>query len=362
VSGPVRRALADGRWHFQHGPIDCILSADGEADAVGRCLERAWQRFETVLGELVGELPLLRHDLSAAEAERIAPQGRIARRMVDACRPHGQDGVFITAMAAVAGSVAEELVGCFADEPGIRRASVNNGGDIALHLAPGSAYAIGLCVDPVRGLAGEPLAGRFSVDASSAVRGVATSGWRGRSFSLGIADSVTVLARTASAADAAATVIANAVDADAPGIVRRPASSVRDDSDLGERLVTCEVPPLPTAWVELAVARGLAEAEAQLAAGRIIGAVLSLRERFQVCGNADLRQALICHLPFEDRVPCASLPPPSFPPSTSASSSSRSRTSGTTTDRASTHRFGAAASPPSCATPTPAPTSRASSP
>ena len=44
------------------------------------------------------------------------------------------------------------------------------------------------------------------------MRGVATSGWRGRSFSLGIADAVTVLARTGAAADAAATIIANAVD------------------------------------------------------------------------------------------------------------------------------------------------------
>ena len=32
-------------------------------------------------------------------------------------------------------------------------------------------------------------------------RGVATSGWRGRSHSLGIADSVTVVARNAAAAD-----------------------------------------------------------------------------------------------------------------------------------------------------------------
>jgi ApbE superfamily uncharacterized protein (UPF0280 family) len=53
------------------------------------------------------------------------------------------------------------------------------------------------------------------------VRGLATSGWGGRSFSLGIADSVTVLARCAAAADAAATVVANAVDAEHPAIERR---------------------------------------------------------------------------------------------------------------------------------------------
>ena len=70
------------------------------------------------------------------------------------------------------------------------------------------------------------------------VRGIATSGWRGRSFSFGIADAVTVLAASASA-DAATTMIANAVDL--PGhraILRVPATDLQPDSDLGTRRVT----------------------------------------------------------------------------------------------------------------------------
>ena len=66
------------------------------------------------------------------------------------------------------------------------------------------------------------------------MRGIATSGWRGRSFSLGIADAVTVLADRAAAADAAATIIANAVDLPGhPAIVRVPACELAPDSDLG---------------------------------------------------------------------------------------------------------------------------------
>src|SRR5207253_11171729 len=57
-------------------------------------------------------------------------------------------------------------------------------------------------------------------------------------------DLVTVLARTAAQADAAATVIANAVDLDDPRIERRPACELKDDSDLGELLVTADVPRL----------------------------------------------------------------------------------------------------------------------
>jgi ApbE superfamily uncharacterized protein (UPF0280 family) len=201
--------------------------------------------------------------------------------MTAACRPYGEAGTFITAMAAVAGSVAEELIASF-EVAGIDRASVNNGGDIALCLAEGQSYSVGLCTDPAEALGGRPLAGRFEVDAASPVRGIATSGWRGRSFSLGIADSVTVLARTASAADAAATVIGNAVDVDAPGILRRPACAVRDDSDLGERRVTCAVPPLSADAVAEALAAGAAVAEREVEAGRIVAAALSLQGRFRL--------------------------------------------------------------------------------
>ena len=283
TAGAVRRRLDNDRWHFQHGPIDCIVAATGDAHAVSAAVERAWQRFQPLLAELVAELPLLRADLSA-EPPPEPPRGAVARRMVAACRPHAADGRFITAMAAVAGSVAEELVVAF-DDPRIARASVNNGGDIALRLRPGASFAIGVCADPLRGRFGTPLDGRFVVDAASPVRGIATSGWRGRSFSLGIADSVTILAPTASAADAAATIVANAVDVDDPGIVRAPASALRDDSDLADRLVTRAVPRLPAALVATALARGAAEARAQARAGRISGAVLSLQGSWQVVGD-----------------------------------------------------------------------------
>jgi ApbE superfamily uncharacterized protein (UPF0280 family) len=174
-------------------------------------------------------------------------------------------------------------------EPRIHRAYVNNGGDIALHLAPGASFDIGLFTDPAHGLAGLPLDGRFAIAAASPVRGIATSGWRGRSFSLGVADAVTVLATSASRADAAATVIANAVDVDDPRIVRRPADTVRDDSDLGDRLVTCAVPPLPDALVAQALPTVRAAAN-EIAAGLIVAALLCLQGRAEACGANPLPQ------------------------------------------------------------------------
>jgi uncharacterized protein len=289
MNGAQRQPLPGGRWHFQHGPIDCVIGVDGSPDVVASALESAWQRFQPLLGELAGELPLLRADLGAPAPESVVARGVVAQRMVNACRPYAVEGHFITAMAAVAGSVAQELIAHF-NRPGIRRAYVNNGGDIALRLAPGEVFDIGLVVDP--SLAATGVDGRFRVTAESGVRGVATSGWRGRSLSLGIADSVTVLAASAAQADAAATMIANAVNVDAPEVRRLPANQVRDDSDLGERLVTVGVGCLSTPQVAQALSAGLAQAEHELASGRVHAALLCLQGQTRHCaGPAGARQA-----------------------------------------------------------------------
>ncbi len=247
--------------------MDIVIGADGDADALAQAHEAAWRRFVPLLDELVAELPLLRAPVSGF----CALQGEVARRMWHACAAYAAG--FITPMAAVAGAVAQELIGCYR-RAGIARAYVNNGGDIALHLAPEQSLRVGLYADLARLDArqlgsGLEIDGHIDIAHAMPVRGVATSGWRGRSFSLGIADSVTVLAATAAMADAAATVIANAVDAADPRIVRRPACELKDDSDLGAIPVTVEVPALDAATVRRALQRGAAVARDLQAAGLV---------------------------------------------------------------------------------------------
>ena len=267
-----RHPLPGRRWHFQHGPIDIVIGADGDSAAVRDAHEAAWQRFTTVLDELVAELPQLRQPVYGSCALR----GKVARRMWDACHPYRSS--FITPMAAVAGAVAQELIACY-ERIGVARAWVNNGGDIALHLAGGESLRVGLFADLGRFDAAQALQplrtdGDFSVHASMPVRGIATSGWRGRSFSLGIADSVTVLAPTAAQADAAATMIANAVNVDDPRIQRRPARELKDDTDLDDLLVTTDVPQLGDVAAHRALRAGARRARELRAAGLIWSAVL----------------------------------------------------------------------------------------
>ena len=283
-----RKPMDAQRWHFQHGPIDLVISANGDAAAIASAHAAAWQRFEQVLPELVQELPLLRQAVSS-KATDCPLKGPVARRMWQACRPFAMD--FITPMAAVAGSVAQEIIACY-QRPGIARAWVNNGGDIAMHLTPGQSLRVGLYADIARLDVAQLqdqllLDGQFSVQAAIPVRGVATSGWRGRSFSMGIADSVTVLAHTAAQADAAATVIANAVNVNDARVQRAPAASLKDDSDLGQRLVTTGVPPLAPALVLQALQAGLATARALQSEGLIYSALLVCQQQaLQTSENA----------------------------------------------------------------------------
>jgi ApbE superfamily uncharacterized protein (UPF0280 family) len=212
--------------------------------------------------------------------------------MFEACWPHRS--AFITPMAAVAGSVADELIGYFKEEAGIERAYINNGGDIALHLKPGQSYRIGLFANLAKfGVGMLELDGEFEIGAALPVRGIATSGWRGRSFSLGIADSVTVFAETAAAADAAATMIANRVNCDHPAIVRAPANSLKDDTDLGDLPVTVDVGVLPSAMVEGALEQGVWQANCLLRSNAIFGAVLALQGQTRALGLSEMNRHMI---------------------------------------------------------------------
>ncbi|WP_234050227.1 MULTISPECIES: UPF0280 family protein [unclassified Xanthobacter] len=267
---PQAAMLPDGRrLHLQDGPIDLIVEAVGEGEAVRRAYEAAVARFTGLLDALCAELAALRAPAGAHGPAFVHP---VARRMGQAVAPFAAD-VFITPMAAVAGAVAEDILSALV-LPGISRAYVNNGGDIALHLPRGARFAVGLVDQPER----PRLIGAAEIDADGPVRGVATSGWRGRSFSLGVADAVTILAPSAAVADAAASVVANAVDLPwHTGVVRVPACELLPESDLGTLPVTRYVPELTAAERAEALDAGLAVARDLAARGLICAAALHVQ-------------------------------------------------------------------------------------
>ena len=261
--------LPDGRrLHLHHGPIDLIIEVTGK----GRepAFRAATARFQTVLEELAPQLSQLRLPIG----RRPTVTGTIARRMIQAVEPFIPD--FVTPMAAVAGSVADEILGEIARCSHIQKAYVNNGGDVSIHLTQGQTM--------VAAMAGLP-GGKITLFCDDPFRGVATSARHGRSHSLGIADNVTVLAVNAASADAAATLIANAVDLPGhPAIKRVPACTLSPDSDLGERLVTQAVGPLSAVEKKTALQAGVDRASQMLAKGLIGAAALSLGDQHRFVG------------------------------------------------------------------------------
>ncbi len=256
---PIAAMLPDGeRLHLHHGPIDLIIGAEGPDRT--QAYEAATDRFQTVLTGLVRELEGLQSEYTGQRFE-----DPIAGRMARAVAPFARDG-FVTAMAAVAGAVADEVLETMVKGRDLQKVYVNNGGDIAFFLAEGQRITAATS------------AGTIEVAHDEAPRGVATSGWRGRSNSLGIADAVTVLAETAAAADTAATLIANHVDLPGhPAIERRPACEVETHTELGDRLVTMDVGPLSPEDVALALDTGVTYAEHCQSRGLIVGARLLLQ-------------------------------------------------------------------------------------
>lgn len=282
------RLLPDGRrLHLHDGPIDLVVEAFGRSLEIESAYRAACVRFPSVLDELCSELRLLRQQCFP---ESEWPQGVVSRRMMAAVLPYASE-FFITPMAAVAGAVAEEILAAMLASADLARAYVNDGGDIAIHLAEGEKLVVGMAEQPDR----LSLFGTATLHSYDSVRGIATSGWRGRSFSLGIADAVTVLADRAAAADAAATIIANAVDLPGhPNILRIPARELAPDSDLGDRNVTQAVGELSADDVSEALLRGMQAAERLHRIGLIRSAALQLRAQTRVVGSmAELNSSAV---------------------------------------------------------------------
>jgi len=281
------RWLPDGhRLHLQDGPIDLIVKGFGAAAEMESAYRAARERFTTILDELCSELPFLRTALSgvvqnANSEDGPHPRGAVAQRMSAATFPYAAQH-FITPMAAVAGAVADEILTTMTAAAQLSRAYVNDGGDIALYLTTGEKFVVGMVQRPDR----PSLFGATTLEFSQPVRGIATSGWRGRSFSLGIADAVTVLADRAATADAAATIIANAVDLPGhPRILRVPARELAPDSDLGEIPVTQAVGDLTAAEINEALTQGATTAESLLQRKLIYAAALCLQGETRVVGG-----------------------------------------------------------------------------
>mgnify|MGYP000701496483 CR=1 FL=1 len=254
----------DNRLFLNHGPIDIVLEAFGKDKPLA--YEKAKKYFSTLLNELVLDMDLLKKEVVPHRNFN----NKISQSMQNATEKFYPD--FITPMAAVAGSVADNILNVLVKDTKLEKAYVNNGGDVSFYLTENQTVKSSLASIP--NIIAE-------IDYKDKSRGIATSGWRGRSFSLGIADSVTVLADNAAMADAAATMIANSVNIkNHPLIIKKPAEEIYEDSDLKNLMVTVEVGDLKQSEIEDALRNGNEVGKTYLKNGLINSALIELHNCF----------------------------------------------------------------------------------
>lgn len=201
------------------------------------------------------------------------PEDRLIRCMVQNACALDEDN--LTPMATVAGSIADAVADWLFDR-GATKVIVDNGGDIAIRLAPDETTTVGVRSS----LTVSELSHVIALNANAPSWGVTTSGLGGRSLTRGIASAVTTLATNASIADAAATVIANTCFVEDERIIQSPAELVDPNTDLGGIEVTTHVGPLSPEKISLAIDHARQRAESFIRKGLIVGALIALKDRY----------------------------------------------------------------------------------
>ena len=219
-----------------------------------------------LLSQITNVLPILKQKAWRIKNPVFLPE--VAQAMLGAVRAVNEET--LTPMAAVAGAIADAVKARLSLQE-LDYLSVNNGGDISVLNPRNTPVRIGIG-DINRGTVPHTL----TIDSLSHF-GLATSGFGGRSFTLGIADMVTVVARTAALADAAATHIGNHIRIDSLNVTRRPAREIDPLTDIPDELVTVKIGRLSGGEITEALAAGKRAAGRLKSQGIILDAVIVLR-------------------------------------------------------------------------------------
>lgn len=253
--------------YVEVGPASIVVTGEKGGRAFEFDGEEIEDRLSRILEDVGSSLAVLRQKGDRIRNPSSMPP--VARRMVEAVKL--VDGFSLTPMAAVAGTVADFLKESL-KEKDLDFISVNNGGDISFFNGSGRKVRIGL------GDIGSASAVPYVLEIrQTADYGVATSGFGGRSFTLGLAEMVTVLAPTGSIADAAATSICNATNVETEHVIRKRAGEIDPCSDIADEWVTVEVGPLGGSLVMRALENGLAWAQTLKDRGLILDALIRLK-------------------------------------------------------------------------------------
>jgi len=236
--------------HVEIGPASLVITAEKGGRIFAFKRAKVEERVKSILGEIGAYLPLLKQ--KAYRIRNVKGLPPTVRNMVEAAKAVDEEG--LTPMASVAGAVSDGLRKFLkADNPDV--IMINNGGDISIFNGAGKALGIGIGDIAT----GSPTPYVLRIAGMNGF-GIATSGFGGRSFTLGLADLATVVAPTGALADAAATFLGNRTNVQTDAVTREKACDVDPLTDIPEELVTIRIGEMDRELVMKALRNGLAEA------------------------------------------------------------------------------------------------------
>ncbi|MFQ5486018.1 MAG: UPF0280 family protein [Desulfobacterales bacterium] len=258
------RRLENGEVVAESGPMRLFISAFvGKVPQQQMCIRAAEESFK-----YLERLARLKNFLSKrSPGIRTDLKDPIAIKMIRSVQAVGNQK--LTPMAAVAGTIAD-AVAEFLYNRGMTKVVVDNGGDVAIRLKREACATVGIRpqIDAVE------ISNVIALDSRFFSWGVTTSGLGGRSLTQGIASAATIIARSASLADAAATDVANASYIEDPEVIRIPSEKIDPNTDIPGFDVTIKVGPLSEEKKSLAISKAIGRAELLIKKGIILGAFI----------------------------------------------------------------------------------------
>lgn len=269
---PQVQLLKEGLALVDSGPLYATILVSKRGYPLSDVAMEGARYALTILKALAESLPIIKKRAFTLVPEDRYPQ--IVNEMIVAAQVI--DDPDFTPLVAVAGATSD-LVADYLTKSKATKIIVDNGGDIAVRVRGGEEVGVGLCLDFTK----------KEIDYSLPVKGnygICTSGIGGRSFTLGVANAVVVLADRASVADAVATYLGNKTNVDSYKVKREWSEEMYPDTDIPGKKVTISVGDLSDAEIQLALENGQREALQLIDRGVIHGAAISVKNNILPLG------------------------------------------------------------------------------
>lgn len=259
--------VGPGKLFLDYGPISMVIAASRDGEPLTALCRDAGQIAVDCLTELGPQLKLLKRSWTQFEPGELSG---VAVTMWQAVQATADND--LTPMAAVAGAFADKVAD-WLQQQGATKVLVNNGGDVAIRLLADETTKVGVMPE----IGGEGFSKLVRLTSIDGIGGIATSGLGGRSFTCGVMESVTVLAKSCAVADAFATSLANASYIDSSAVVRGLARLIDPDTDIPDLMVTESVGRLTPQEVQQSMQQVLTRLRDNVDKRIIKGATLHLQ-------------------------------------------------------------------------------------